>query len=209
MSNIALLNRAFECVDGVTSRHAGLVWTLGGGTALELRYHHRTSLDIDVFLPDPQWLVAFSPRVNARIEAAVSDYEEASNVVSLTFPEGRVDILVAPSLTGLPPSVMEIDERVVLVDDPAEVLAKKLLYRASELRTRDVFDLAFVVRHAPECLAAITSVALARRDPLIRSLTRLAPGFAERAGAELNVAPEHADLLRGAPDLVSDWLVGL
>jgi len=28
-------------------------WTFGGGTVLMLRYHHRVSKDIDIFVPDP------------------------------------------------------------------------------------------------------------------------------------------------------------
>lgn len=35
-------------------------WTFGGGTALMLRYGHRLSKDIDIFVPDPQSLVRSS-----------------------------------------------------------------------------------------------------------------------------------------------------
>ena len=31
-------------------------WTFGGGTVLMFRYQHRLSKDIDIFVPDPQYL---------------------------------------------------------------------------------------------------------------------------------------------------------
>jgi hypothetical protein len=37
-------------------------WTLGGGTVLMLRYAHRRSKDIDIFVPDPQYLGYVTPR---------------------------------------------------------------------------------------------------------------------------------------------------
>lgn len=37
-------------------------WTLGGGTVLMFRYQHRLSKDIDIFVPDPQYLGYVTPR---------------------------------------------------------------------------------------------------------------------------------------------------
>ncbi|MES2687593.1 MAG: nucleotidyl transferase AbiEii/AbiGii toxin family protein [Pseudomonadota bacterium] len=31
-------------------------WSFGGGTVLMLRLNHRHSKDVDLFVPDPQWL---------------------------------------------------------------------------------------------------------------------------------------------------------
>jgi hypothetical protein len=31
-------------------------WSFGGGTVLMRRHHHRISKDVDIFVPDPQWL---------------------------------------------------------------------------------------------------------------------------------------------------------
>lgn len=39
-------------------------WTLGGGTVLMLRYRHRFSKDIDIFVPDPQSLGFVTPRLS-------------------------------------------------------------------------------------------------------------------------------------------------
>jgi hypothetical protein len=39
-------------------------WTFGGGTVLMLRYGHRFSKDIDIFVPDPQSLGFVTPRLS-------------------------------------------------------------------------------------------------------------------------------------------------
>ncbi|MBY4897679.1 nucleotidyl transferase AbiEii/AbiGii toxin family protein [Cupriavidus sp. AU9028] len=39
-------------------------FTFGGGTVLMLRYNHRLSKDIDLFVPDPQYLGFVTPRLS-------------------------------------------------------------------------------------------------------------------------------------------------
>ena len=39
-------------------------WSFGGGTVLMRRYRHRVSKDVDIFVPDPQYLGYLSPRLN-------------------------------------------------------------------------------------------------------------------------------------------------
>lgn len=52
-----LLANALRLIDEI-SRHgvSDPFWTFGGGTVLMLRYQHRRSKDIDIFVPDPQYL---------------------------------------------------------------------------------------------------------------------------------------------------------
>lgn len=40
------------------------LWTFGGGTVLMLRHGHRLSKDIDLFVPDPQYLGFVNPRLS-------------------------------------------------------------------------------------------------------------------------------------------------
>jgi len=42
----------------------GAPWTFGGGTVLMLRLAHRQSKDIDLFVPDPQYLGYVNPRLS-------------------------------------------------------------------------------------------------------------------------------------------------
>ncbi len=59
-----LLRHAFRLVDEIKLHGtADPFWTFGGGTVLMLRYQHRRSKDIDIFVPDPQYLGYVSPRL--------------------------------------------------------------------------------------------------------------------------------------------------
>jgi len=43
-------------------------WTFGGGIVLMLRYRHRYSKDIDIFVPDPQSLSYVTPRLSDSVD---------------------------------------------------------------------------------------------------------------------------------------------
>ncbi len=119
-------------------------WTLGGGTVLRMLYNHRTSNDIDIFLNNPQILTYVSPRVNDAVEKELSDYNEASNYIKLIFAEGKIDFIVAPNISSVKPAMVNIEGCDIFVDDPVEIVSKKLFYRSDSLKERDIFDLAFV-----------------------------------------------------------------
>jgi len=51
-------------------------WSFGGGTVLMRRYRHRVSRDVDIFVPDPQWLGYLTPRLNAKAESLAPEYVE-------------------------------------------------------------------------------------------------------------------------------------
>lgn len=75
-------------------------WTFGGGTVLMFRYDHRASKDIDIFVPDPQYLGYLTPRLNDTAAEMTADYvEDASSYVKLRFAEGEIDFVAAANLT--------------------------------------------------------------------------------------------------------------
>jgi hypothetical protein len=50
-------------------------WTFGGGTAMMLQIDHRESRDIDIFLPDAQFLAFLDPQKrDFDLEVSASDY---------------------------------------------------------------------------------------------------------------------------------------
>jgi len=52
-----LFERALILIDSVSAAGVTLNdWSFGGGTVLMRRHRHRVSKDIDIFLPDPQYL---------------------------------------------------------------------------------------------------------------------------------------------------------
>lgn len=111
---------------------------LGGGTRLMLALDHRISHDIDLFIRDPQWIGYLSPRLNDRVEAVVSGYEEAADFLKLNLSDGEIDFIVRGSLLGLPDE--SSDDTPFPLEPVAEVLAKKLFYRGASLTPRDLFD---------------------------------------------------------------------
>ena len=108
-------------------------WTFGGGTSLAMRYNHRESYDIDIFIPDTQILLFLTPRLNPGIN---TDYSESSNHIKLIFPEGEIDFIAAPYLTNNYFMKQTIEGQKIRVETPTEVIIKKLFYRAESLKIR-------------------------------------------------------------------------
>lgn len=52
-----LFRRALEIIDSVGASGTRFNdWSFGGGTVLMRRFRHRVSKDVDIFVPDPQYL---------------------------------------------------------------------------------------------------------------------------------------------------------
>ena len=97
----SLLPRALMLTDDI-SKYGGIAdpfWTFGGGTVLMFRYRHRLSKDIDIFVPDPQYLGFVTPRLSDTAADLTDDYTEQPGMfVKLQFDEGEVDFVSAPNL---------------------------------------------------------------------------------------------------------------
>lgn len=124
-------------------------WEIGGGTVLAHYFNHRLSKDIDIFIPDIQFLGELSPRFNASTEDAL-DYIETGNFISLTFPEGKVDFIAGAQVSSFKPQKQEFFGHAVYLEDPVEIVSKKLFYRGTYLKPRDLFDLAVVAHNGRE-----------------------------------------------------------
>jgi hypothetical protein len=101
----SLFPRALALIDEI-SKYGGIAnpfWTLGGGTVLMFRYSHRLSKDIDIFVPDPQYLGFVTPRLSDTAADLTEDYTEQPGMfVKLQFDEGEVDFVSAPNLLMTP-----------------------------------------------------------------------------------------------------------
>jgi Nucleotidyl transferase AbiEii toxin, Type IV TA system len=131
-------------------------WTFGGGTVLMRRYHHRVSKDVDIFVPDPQWLGYLTPRLNPVAEGKTGEYVEQAGFLKLYFPQGELDFVVAAPLLPSPWLPEPIMGRRIRVESSAEIMAKKLKHRGAELKARDLFDLAVAIEREPKCLPIST-----------------------------------------------------
>ena len=145
-------------------------WTFGGGTVLMLRYQHRRSRDIDIFVPDPQYLGYVCPRLSAVAEAISADYVEGAGYVKLIRPEGEIDFVASSNLTAMPFETWSLQRRPVRVETAAEIIAKKLWHRGDKVSARDLFDLSLVIEREPQSLRAAAKFLVRHRDTFLRQL---------------------------------------
>lgn len=163
-----LLGHALRLVDQIGIHGiANPFWTFGGGTVLMLRYQHRRSKDIDIFVPDPQYLGHVSPRLSAVAEEIASDYVEAAGYVKLIRAEGEIDFVAAQNLTNEPYETWSLLRRPVKVETAAEIIAKKLWHRGDRLSARDLFDLSLVIENEPESLRAAARFLTRHREAFV------------------------------------------
>lgn len=152
-----LLPHALALTDEI-SKHGGVArpfFTFGGGTVLMLRYQHRFSKDIDIFVPDPQSLNYVNPRLSdVAEEICKAQYIEAANFVKLVLDEGEIDFVASPNLLPADKAyeLWELCGREVRVETAAEIVAKKMYHRGAIATARDLFDLATVIEHEPDAL---------------------------------------------------------
>lgn len=184
-------------------------WRFGGGTVLMLRYAHRLSKDADIFFSDPQLLAYVSPRVNDALEDELGDYAEQSNYIRLVFEEGKVDFIVARQQTALPPERFRLASGLeIFVDQPMEIIAKKIFYRSDEFRPRDVFDMAVVVNREPGALAVCPHLIAEHAPTLLARLDRLeAGGVLREAVRELAILPGFEGIRDDCGEIVRTALV--
>jgi hypothetical protein len=164
-----LLGRAPELIDsaGEAMEEPLTNWTFGGGTVLMLRHHHRFSKDIDIFVPDPQWLGYFTPRLNDKAQSMTTDYVEAGNTLKLVFQEGEIDFVASASLTDDPWKNEVLIGRDIRVETSAEIVAKKVWHRGDMFTARDIFDLAMVCEKEPNALPSIQPILSGQRDAIL------------------------------------------
>ncbi len=114
---------------------------------LMFHYAHRKSKDIDIFIPDPQFLGYINPRIGGRGEDITSDYQDAAEYVKLFLPEGEIDFVASSTLTNNPFEEHEVLGRNILLETPIEIVAKKIWHRGDRATPRDLLDLAMVIDH--------------------------------------------------------------
>lgn len=168
-----LLKHAFSFVDEIAIhgiQHP--FWTFGGGTVLMLRYGHRLSKDIDIFVPDPQYLGYVSPRLSDVAQGVSDQYVEGPGYIKLLRPEGEIDFVASPNLTAEPFEMWERLGRVVKVETSAEIVAKKLWHRCDRATARDLFDLALVIEREPQALAAAGPYLIKHRNAFLQQVAQ-------------------------------------
>lgn len=167
-----LLPHALSIIEDI--KHHGTsdpFWTFGGGTVLMFRYQHRHSKDIDIFVPDPQYLGYVTPRLSDVAAAVSTDYvEDQSSYVKLIRPEGEIDFVASPNLTEAPFEIWNIGGQHIRVETAAEIVAKKLWHRGDRATARDLFDLSLVIEREPEALVRAAKFLQKNAHPFISQI---------------------------------------
>jgi predicted nucleotidyltransferase component of viral defense system len=166
-----LLQQALRLVNEI-HRHGikDPYWTFGGGTVLMLRYKHRMSKDIDIFVPDPQYLGFVSPRLSEKAEEISGEYVEGNGFVKLIRAEGEIDFVASPNLTEIPFEVWQLLGQKVRVETAAEIVAKKLWHRGDRTSARDIFDLSLVIEREPQSLVVASEHLVRHRAAFLEQL---------------------------------------
>ena len=133
--------------------------TIGGGTALSARWHHRKSNDIDLFLPSSQDLLQLAAQRseflrdlrsrNNEISAFIQPDESA--VAHPSYPT-IITWMHSNSRTTEPLSNQYEPITKLPLESNVEILSKKFHYRLLQQQLvlpKDVFDLAWSIRYEP------------------------------------------------------------
>ena len=168
-------------------------WILGGGTALMLQADHRLSKDIDAFIDDPQYLGTMSPRVTD--VWSCRSWDDAAHYLKLRYAEGEIDFIVSPPLSGLATSFREVDladlpakrKVTIQIEHPAEIALKKMHYRPTMLKPRDIFDVAVAESIDRDALVGNLNVVSGKKSALLQRLNGIDRKFLQAELAELDI----------------------
>ncbi len=185
-------------------------WSFGGGTALMIQINHRDSHDIDFFIDDPQYLPYLNPQTqDYDLALGPSDYEtDGSRALKIVFEGvGEIDFICCDPVTAKPAVETEIRGRHVLLEIPAEILAKKIVFRGSHMQPRDMFDIAATAEalgrdYVIDALSAFPSECRTALQIAQRMDTRLV----ESVTARLLVTEGFSSLRAGAQTITQDIL---
>nr|WP_244428332.1 nucleotidyl transferase AbiEii/AbiGii toxin family protein [Sinorhizobium fredii] len=185
-------------------------WTFGGGTALMLQIDHRESFDVDIFLDDPQVLPYLNPKTQGyTLDISPVGYEsDGSRTLKIVFENvGEIDFICAPSLTDNPTVKAEVRGRDVLLETPAEIIAKKIYYRGAAMQPRDMFDIACVLRtHGVEYLNEALAPFRDKCEAALKVARQMNPQFAETIMTKLLSRESFSDIPRVAQAMTIELL---
>jgi hypothetical protein len=168
-----------------------------------LQIDHRESHDVDIFLSDPQWLAFLDPQKrDFRFDVWPSDYEsDGSSFQKFAFKNiGEIDFIVGRTMTSSPTTKAIIEGETALLETIPEIIAKKIYYRGSSIKPRDVFDIAAAgEQHADSVIGALQSY----RDEVqttLKTLDKLNPDFVNAAIAQLAIKDKYQSVAGTALD---------
>jgi Nucleotidyl transferase AbiEii toxin, Type IV TA system len=183
-------------------------WTFGGGTAMMLQIDHRESHDVDIFLPDAQFLSFLDPQKrDFDFEIRPSDYTgDGTGFLKLGFEFGEIDFIVAASLTSSPTTEATVEGEVVLLETIPEVIAKKVYHRGTSIMPRDIFDIAAGgEKHAESIIKELASYPDSVAGALA-AIDKLKPDFVTASIEQLLIKDAYKAVAKTALDKTKELL---
>ncbi len=184
-------------------------WTFGGGTALAVHLDHRVSYDIDAFVRDSDVIRNLTPGRNPFTKQLLDGrkYEYPGNYLKLYMDGGEIDVIIASRRTDNPTMPWVFETREISIETPWETVIKKIFYRPSNFKVRDVFDFAAVIEHSREELWNALPEVENKLDKLVDRIERLAPSYVTMAAQDVNPT-EHGRryMTAAAPAIALDFL---
>jgi Domain of unknown function (DUF1814). len=168
-----------RALDSVSHDGNTPLWTFGGGTSLAIDLNHRVSYDIDAFLDSAKVIQTLVPVKNVvtrlicwNNEQNRADFQYPGHYLKLIVRnKGEIDFLSTSPLTEDAIVPFSFHGRHIDRERPAEIIAKKIYYRGSQFKARDIFDLACTYAQMP------TEIDIAANSPFmsadVYSRTRL------------------------------------
>lgn len=176
-------------------------WTFGGGTAMMLQIGHRESRDVDIFLPDPQFLQFLDPqKYDFQFEIEPEDHGgDGARFIKLAFDElGEIDYIVAQDLTSNSAAPMLVENETVLVETVPEIITKKVYYRGANIKPRDIFDIAAGSEQYEDAIIEALKGYERRVKETLSTIEKLNPEFVNHAIADLAIRADFEAIARTA-----------
>ncbi len=149
-----------DCFDNLPNKDDSLI-RFGGGTALAIYYfQHRRSFDIDLFVTDPQIIGYLSPKhwiEDSKNFNPTQYIDQASHIRILSREKIKVDILVAQDFVNeaFVDKTKSLFSRDIYVESVEDIIAKKIIYRRRDNKTRDIVDIGVALSKNPEILKTL------------------------------------------------------
>ena len=166
-----------------------------------LQIDHRESQDIDIFLSDPQLLPFLDPQTHDfQFDIWPTDYHgDGSSFQKFAFKDiGEIDFIVGHAMTSSPTTQTTIEGETILLETIPEIITKKIYYRGSSIRPRDIFDIAAAgERHADSVISALQSYRDAVKTTL-KTIDKLNPDFVNATIAQLSIKDKYRSVAKTA-----------